>query len=156
MPRFKEQKTTISSERARLAYNFVQDNPYVITYYFYQRFNLFKKHVITLKFNVIDSQNCYKQQARSSTHSYSLYYCYSVLDPDRELSYDQTAFSIARAAQYQRYYILAIHLNSSLQALLNKRSTLALLFKQITQTFRELFLILTRYYEHRCALVYCL
>ena len=156
MPRFEEWKTATSSGRARLAHDFVRDNPHVVAYYFHQRFDLFKKHVITPKFNVIDSWDRYEWQARGSTHSHGLYYCRGVPDPDRELGHDRTAFSIARAAQYWGYHISAMHPNPGPQALLDEGSTLALPFKQMTWTFGELSSILTRCYEHRCAPVYCL
>ena len=156
MPRYKKQRTVISARRARLAQDFVRDNPYLVAYYFYQRFKLFKKHVIILKFNVVDSQDRYKQQARGSIYSHSLYYCSGVLDLDKELSPNRSKFSIAQAARYQGYYILAMHLEPNPQSLLDKGLVLALPFEEIKWTFSELASILARCYKHRYTTAYCL
>jgi hypothetical protein len=61
--------------RIRVAREAVRDNPLIIDFYFYRRFQLFKRHILTPKFNVVDSWDRFEYQARGSAHSHGLYWC---------------------------------------------------------------------------------
>jgi ATP-dependent DNA helicase PIF1 len=86
MPQFKEWKVSTAARRARLAMDFVRDNPHVVAYWFHRRFELFKTHVVKPKFDVVDHWDRYEYQARGSAHNHGLYYCRNAPDPDLELA----------------------------------------------------------------------
>jgi hypothetical protein len=62
----------------RVARDAVKDNPLIVDFYFYRRFQLFKRHVLKPKFNVVDSWDRFEYQARGSAHSHGLYWCEGV------------------------------------------------------------------------------
>jgi ATP-dependent DNA helicase PIF1 len=140
----------------RIAQEFVRDNPHIVAWYFDKRFELFKKHVIIPKFNVIDSWDRYEWQGRGSTHNHGLYYCSGAPDPDVELIANRTDITVNRLAQYWGHYITADHPEVNPQQLPEEGSGLSLAYTDMKFDFAELSAILSRCYMHKCMAVYCL
>ena len=156
MPNFSEWEAANARDRIRLASAFVRDNPHIVAFYFDRRFELFKKHVVRPKFNVVDWWDRYEWQGRGSTHSHGLYYCAQAPHPDEELGYCATPFSIARLASYWGCHISAVHPEPKPREIIDEGSVLSLPLRSMTFTFKELSDVLTRCYLHRCWAGYCL
>jgi ATP-dependent DNA helicase PIF1 len=156
MPQYDEWKTATAARRKRLAVDFVRDNPHIVAYWFQRRMELFKKHVLFPKYNVVDWWDRYEWQARGSTHSHRLYYCKDTPNPDVELASGSSVFTIQRFADYWGRHISAMHPRSDPQALVDEGLTLSLPFSEMGFSFGELSSILTRCYEHICTDQYCL
>jgi ATP-dependent DNA helicase PIF1 len=71
--RFRDADTR--DRRVRVARDAVKDNPLIVDFYFYRRFQLFKRHILKPKFNVVDSWDRFEYQARGSAHNHGLYWC---------------------------------------------------------------------------------
>jgi hypothetical protein len=61
--------------RIRVSRDAVQDNPLLVDYHFYRRFQLFKRQVLALKFNIVNQWDRFEWQARGSAHNHGLYWC---------------------------------------------------------------------------------
>jgi ATP-dependent DNA helicase PIF1 len=155
MPQFEEWKVSTAARRARLAMDFVRDNPHVVAYWFHRRFELFKTHVVKPKFDVVDHWDRYEYQARGSAHNHGLYYCRNAPDPDLELGKGSSEFSQSLLARYWGYHISAIHPDPAPSEVPQEGSPLSLPLEQMTFSFGELGSILTRCYLHRCWTSYC-
>ena len=95
MPRYPEWNITTADKRKRLAVDFVRDHPHIVAFWFQRRVELFKKHVLFLKYKIINYQDQFKWQARRSTYSYSLYYYADTLNADVKLASNNLTFTIA-------------------------------------------------------------
>ena len=68
MPNYDAWREATGRDKMRIAVENIRDNPHIIIYYFYKRFNLFIKYVLIPKFGVIDYWNRYEWQGRGSPH----------------------------------------------------------------------------------------
>jgi ATP-dependent DNA helicase PIF1 len=156
MLQYEQWKVATAAKRRRLAVDFVRDNPHIIAFWFQQRIELFKKHVLFPKYNIVDHWDRFEWQARGSTHSHGLYYCAETPNPDVELAPNSSVFTVKRFAKYWDRHISAIHPQSDPLALMDEGSTLSLPFSEMGYNNGELGSILTRCYEHVCTEQYCL
>ena len=64
----------VRDARVRIAREAVRDNPLIVDFYFYRRFELFKRLILKPKFNIVDMWDRFEWQARGSAHSHGLYW----------------------------------------------------------------------------------
>ena len=72
MPRYDEWLTATPAQRLRIARQNLTDNPHIAAYHFHRRTELFRKLVLTPKFNITDFWGRYEWQGHGSSHNHSV------------------------------------------------------------------------------------
>lgn len=132
--------------QAKLRRNNLRDNPYITIYYFYRRFTLFQKIFVYKKFNVVDYQNRYEFQARSSSYNYGLVQVRHDRDPTiLPLLSTSTKEEYNDIATFQGNYISIINPNlDRIQPKVSEILTLSITPNKIENSLYYLIIILNR------------
>jgi hypothetical protein len=140
--------------RVRVARDAVKDNPLIVDFYFYRRFQLFKRYVLKPKFNVVDSWDRFEYQARGSAHSHGLYWCEGVPANEIEkLSQEQRD----HFANFWGIHIKAIMFNKyPEQVIYNELSPMSRTLHEMENTGSFLNVIINLVQNHRHSPDYCL
>src|ERR1051325_2966550 len=72
MPNYEAWKEATGREKMRIVTENIKDNPYIIAYHFYERFNQFMTHVLIPKFGIVNYWNRYEWQDHGSPYSHGL------------------------------------------------------------------------------------
>lgn len=145
MPEYESFKCSTDTERGRLAYRLLQENPHIAAEYLDRRFQLFLRHVLKTKFRVNDFWYRYEWQARGSGHVHGFLWL------ENAPSYDD----LAEFLEFWSPLAIAINPAGGIPpAALNPCSRP---FDQRKNTMKELAELLNRVQRHtKCTTAYCL
>ena len=93
-------------------------------YHFYRRFQLFKKHVLFPKFNIVDEWDRYEWQARGSAHNHGVYWCEGV-DLSNEVEKKIIQQEQDDWAKYWGIHVRAINYERFPEGVHNEHSTMS-------------------------------
>jgi len=140
--------------RTRVATEAIRDHPLLVDYHFYQRFALFKKHVLIPKFNVVDSWDRFEWQARGSAHSHGLYWCKGT--PNNEML-TITPQEREQFAKYWGVHITATNYEKHPEGIIrDEHSTMSRATAELENTGKFLNTTVNHVQPHRHSNDYCL
>lgn len=86
LPYFEQWEQGNDRQRHELAWAAIRDCPHIVAYWFYRRFQLFLKHVLTPLFGATDHWARYEWQGRGSMHTHMMLWLANAPDPENLLN----------------------------------------------------------------------
>jgi ATP-dependent DNA helicase PIF1 len=149
LPNYDDWLQSTPERRVRLARAAVIKNPLIVAHHFHARFTAFRKHILEVKFNIVDFWYRYEWQSRGSVHCHGVYWCDGA--PSPELHHD----NLQQFAEFWGVHVVAWHPQIGLTDP-PPANPLSLSPDDETHTFRELSTIINRVQVHVCRPDYCL
>ncbi|EDN09817.1 predicted protein [Histoplasma mississippiense (nom. inval.)] len=154
LPNYENWKNGTSSERIKIFRENICDNPAIVAHWFHLRFTIFKREVLTKKFDIVDEWDRYEWQGRGSTHCHGVYWINGSINSEVG-RLDETARQAF--ADHWGIHISAQnpepgrHLRPE-----DECSAIALASFNQQNTFGHLPSVLNRVQRHHCSAKYCI
>lgn len=159
MPRYNEWKDGTSAIRMQIARQNLRDHPHIAAYWFYTRFNTFRKIVLDKKFRISDWWVRYEWQSRGSTHCHGIYWIDGAPDPEVERlsAHERQVFANEWGLVLSAEDPSAKIQTGSQQRIIQEsaRTVLSSGSHELRNTFATLSSIVNRVQVHDCGTAYC-